>query len=122
MIFFVAGCSGNDKNATVEHVDIPVVSKGKMLFKNNCASCHKIDRDFAGPALQGSLERWGGDKKMMYDFIRNSAQIENAYTITLKKRWSPAIMTSFNLSDAELDSIMNYCSKYEPGPVAVVVN
>ncbi|MEP7238497.1 MAG: cytochrome c [Ferruginibacter sp.] len=119
IIFLVAGCGENDKKATTENVVTPVTnSNGEILFKANCASCHKIDKNFTAPALRGSLERWT-DKKAMYDFIRNSAQSENAYAKAIKQKWAPMIMTSFNLSDAQLDSIMDYISKYDSRPVAV---
>lgn len=91
----------------------PVTSKivdGELLFKNNCASCHKPEKDFVGPALKGSLERWDGDKKAMYDFIKNPSKSisENEYARKLVEKWQVG-MTSFALSDAEIDAIMNYC-------------
>jgi cytochrome c551/c552 len=106
----------------IDNVDTPEVSKGETLFKTNCASCHRIDKDLSGPALKGALERWGGNKKAMYSFIRNPAKsvIENAYAKQLFEKWN-IMMTSFNLSDPELDSIINYCEKYNsdliPGTV-----
>ncbi|MEO6252745.1 MAG: cytochrome c [Ferruginibacter sp.] len=121
MIFLIAGCTGNDKTP-VNNADTPVISSGEILFKNNCASCHKIDKDFAAPALKGALIRWEGDKKNMYDFIRNSSESENAYAKALKNKWAPVIMTSFSLSDAQIDSIMNYCENHvQPKAVPVAV-
>ena len=120
LIFIAAGCAGDDKKTVIDNGTDPVVGNGEILFKNNCDSCHKIDKDFTGPALRGSFERWP-DKKSMYNFIRNPSQSENAYVIALRKKWAPAMMTSFKLSDSELDSIMNYCSKYDPVPVVVKV-
>ena len=120
----MASCAGNDKKATVNDVDNPVVSNGEILFKSNCAACHKIDKDFTGPALKGALVRWGNDKKAMYDFIRNSNKLiaENAYARQLSKKWAPTIMTSFNLSDAKIDSIMSYCENYvKPKVVSVAL-
>jgi mono/diheme cytochrome c family protein len=108
LIFFVAGCGSNDKKTSPENAVTDANNNGEILFKSNCASCHKPDKDFTAPALKSALLRWSGDKKAMYDFIRNSAQSENAYAKAIKKKWSPAMMTSFKLSDAELDAIMNY--------------
>jgi cytochrome c551/c552 len=112
LIFLIAGCAGNDKKTPTDNVLPPINIEGETLFKNNCASCHKPDRDFVGPGLKGSLEKWGGDKKAMYDFIRDPSQDQNEYVSALKKKWAPAIMTSFKLSDAELDSVMNFCQYY----------
>lgn len=118
-LFFILSllisCNANDNNEEQENKIIEQVSDGERLFKNQCASCHKPDKDFTGPALKGSLQRWGNDKKAMYSFIRNpplSAQT-NKYAKTLVKKWK-SMMTAFVLSDHELDAIMNYCSNYMP--------
>jgi mono/diheme cytochrome c family protein len=119
LIFFVAGCGGNDKKASENDTITDANINGEVLFKANCASCHKPDMDFTGPALKGALQRWSGDKKEMYAFIRNSADVRetNIYARELFEKWKTA-MTSFpTLSDAQIDSIMNYCEKF--GPVAV---
>jgi len=113
IIFSVAGCNSSDKKTVNDYEVTPVVSKGEVLFKTNCASCHKIDKDFTGPALQGSLQRWGGDKKAMYDFIHNPAKsvVENAYAKQLFEKWNKTMMLPSNLSDTELDAIFNYCEE-----------
>ena len=110
ILFLVTGCSNNDKKNTDNNVNAPVISDGEKLFKNNCASCHKVDKDFTGPALKGSLERWGGDKKAMYEFIRNPAKavVENAYAKQLFEKWNKIIMPASTLTDAELDAILKY--------------
>ena len=48
---------------------------GKVLFKNNCASCHNknMKDDLTGPALGGFQERWADyPKEDLYSWIRNS--------------------------------------------------
>lgn len=83
---------------------------GAELLKKNCVSCHKPDNEFTGPKLKGALERWGGDKKAMYAFIRNpmEAVSTKAYAKKLFEKWNKVQMTAFRLSDAELDAMMNY--------------
>ena len=113
IIFFVAGCASDDKKTPIDYVDTPIISDGAILFKNNCASCHKVDKDFTGPALKGSLERWGRDKKAMYAFIRNPMKSvqENGYAKKVFAKWNKTQMTAFNLSDAEIDAIFKYCER-----------
>ena len=85
---------------------------GEMLFINNCANCHKPDKDYTGPALQGSLKRWQNDKKAMYTFIRNPQKSieQNSYAKQIFKKWNGTLMTAFpNLSDEEIDKIIAYC-------------
>ncbi len=33
------------------------IKQGESLFKINCKSCHKIDKDATGPALKGVTQR-----------------------------------------------------------------
>lgn len=112
IIFFVAGCAGDDKKVSTEENIVDANINGELLFKANCASCHKPDKDFVAPALKGSLQRWGGDKKALYAFIKNPAQNESVYGKAVKRKWAPILMTAFPLlSDADLDGIMKYCEK-----------
>lgn len=64
LIFFVAGCSGDDKKASADDSVAEANVDGKRLFNSMCISCHQLDKDFTGPILKGSLKRWGGDKKI----------------------------------------------------------
>lgn len=93
---------------------------GAALFKANCASCHKIDADFAGPALKGWKERVpGGD--WIHKWVHNpSAMIaSDPYAKQLFEKWKPTIMTSFSsLKVEEIDAIMKYVDEFAPEPVA----
>ncbi len=89
---------------------------GATLFKP-CSSCHKLDTEFTGPRLKGSLQRWGGDKKAMFDFIRNPAIAitRDAKAKKVFEKYNKTMMTAFpNLTDAELDAMMNYWERSTP--------
>ena len=97
---------------------------GKALFNANCASCHKMDKDLTGPALQGVGERWSSPD-LLKTWIKNwpaAVATGDAYA-TKMKDWSPAAMNLFpNLSDEELNAITTYITTWQPptpvGPVA----
>jgi len=115
MITAMFGCGTTDKKKVEE---TPVVNiNGEQLFKDNCASCHKCDVDFTGPALKGSLERWG-DKALMYEFIKSPFSViqKNEYASNLQKKFGGAVMTPSTLSDKEIDAILDYCGTGDPGP------
>lgn len=115
-VFFVAGCASNDKKASTSETVVDEGVNGETLYKSNCASCHKPDKDFTGPVLKGALKRWDGDKKAMYDFIRNppKSYVENAYAKKLLEKWNNTQMTAFpTLNDRELDAVMNYVENYK---------
>ena len=113
ILFF--GCTGGEYKNTMTQQPIVANEKkidGEMLFINNCANCHKPDKDYTGPALQGSLKRWQNDKKAMYTFIRNPQKSieQNSYAKQIFKKWNGTLMTAFpNLSDEEIDKIIAYC-------------
>ena len=84
---------------------------GKMLFQDNCASCHSIIKDLTGPALAGVEDRIK-NKKLLYAWIRNSQAVlktGNPYFKDLVKKYDNVTMTSFpNLSDDEIAAILDY--------------
>ena len=92
---------------------------GEALFKANCANCHKPDKDYTGPALQG----WAGrvpDAEWIYKWVANPSTMisTDAYSKTLFEKWKPTIMPGFaNLKKEDIDAIMKYVDDYKP-PVA----
>jgi mono/diheme cytochrome c family protein len=90
---------------------------GKTLFQTNCASCHKPDVKVLGPALKGVTERVP-DKKLLHAWIHNNQRVissGNKYFNDLYTEYSKAPMNVFeNLSDVEIDAILNYVETYKP--------
>ncbi len=112
MIVFMAACGENRADKTQEPVnDGGLADRGEQLFKTKCAQCHRPDSDFVGHALSGVESRWK-DKKLLYDFVRNSAAViqTDAYAADLFAKWKQAPMLPFpGLTDAETDAIFKYC-------------
>ncbi len=116
--FFIllASCNNNatkKDNEIVKDVATPETYKptAEILFKANCASCHKCGQDYTGPALQGAVTRWK-NKDLLYAFVRNSQAViaEDEYAKALFKKWNGTIMTPFNdLSNEQIDGILQYC-------------
>lgn len=107
------------------------IDNGEALFKANCASCHKIDKDFTAPNLYGITER--RSKQWLYAFTRNPSKliadgyytqksdqvivvdstkeeiIPDFYSACLAHKWRPVLMTSFPLlTDTALDALYAY--------------
>lgn len=80
------------------------------LFMSQCASCHKCDVDFTGPALKGAASRWK-DKELMYEFMRNPMGViqKDAYAAGLMKKYN-AMMTPSILTNEEIDAVLEYCN------------
>lgn len=91
------------------------VEEGKVLFRNQCATCHNRDMKskLTGPALGGTEERWADyPREDLYSWIRNSqAMISSGHprATELWNEWKPVVMNNFlNLSDQEIENILAY--------------
>lgn len=85
--------------------------EGAKLFMDNCATCHKIDKDLTGPALRGIEDRVK-DKKLLYAWIRNNQLVlesGNPYFTNLYNVWNKTPMSIFpTLTDEEIEDILEY--------------
>jgi mono/diheme cytochrome c family protein len=94
-----------------------LAADGAALFKANCASCHKVDKDFTGPALKGWKDRVPGSE-WIYKWIANSADLRETepYAKALFAKWNKTQMTAFGsqLKKDDVDAIMKYVDDWAP--------
>jgi len=88
---------------------------GKMLFKNNCASCHakNMVSDMIGPALSRAIERFDYDTIAFGAYLREPIHylsVSNDERLQeLHLKYNKVIKPSFlNLSDEEIVNIIEY--------------
>ena len=91
--------------------------EGKKLFEKNCTVCHKLGGGkLVGPELLGVTER--RDRAWLLKFIRNSDEMIKSGDPTAVKLFeenNKVPMLAFTqLSDAEINSIIDYIEKWEP--------
>ena len=93
-------------------------SDGEALFKANCASCHKPDKQYVGPALKGARDR-EPSKGWHYEWVRNASALvlTDPYAKKLKDQMGGVVMTSFpDLTNSQIDAILDYADNFkEPG-------
>jgi hypothetical protein len=85
------------------------LESGKILFKQNCASCYSVFKKLTGPALAGADKRVTRD--MYYQIVHNPAAFarKNQYFNCLIHRYNGVLMTSYPmLHDEEIDCIIKY--------------
>jgi len=84
---------------------------GKILFNNNCSSCHNTGSEGTGPALAHILAKTP-DKKLLYDYTRNNTKVMaegNQYYRCLYEKWNKTAMNLFtSLTDHDLDDLYGY--------------
>jgi cytochrome c551/c552 len=104
-IVLISCNSGEPKKKINPNID------AQSLFMAHCASCHKCDVDFTGPALKGAESRWK-DKKLLYEFRRNPMAVvaKDEYAAGLMKKYN-SVMTPSMLTDEEIDAVLNYCDQ-----------
>ena len=97
------------------------IKQGESLFKINCKSCHKIDKDATGPALKGVTERQ--DLTWLMEWIANPQKKIDAgdeHAVEMFEKFG-SVMTAFpTLSNEEKLSILAYVEAWEaPAPKVV---
>lgn len=117
VLVFIISCNNNsagNKTTNTENSVAVANTNGETLFKANCASCHKPNELYVGPALQGVVNRWE-NKELLYAFVRNSQEVisRNAYAKKLYDEYKQSPMLPYpNLKDQDIDDILRYCQNY----------
>ncbi len=100
------------------------VDKGKSLFNQNCAACHKLNDKATGPALakiESRLADEGLDREWIYAWVKNSAGViksGDSYAAKLYAEYNNTAMTAFpTLSNGDIDNILAYTAAEPATPV-----
>ena len=83
---------------------------GKKLFRSNCARCHKLEKDFTGPALRGVEARVPQPaREWIVNWVHNSNAViasGDEYGIALFEKFGKTDMDPFpNLKEEEIFAI-----------------
>ena len=98
-----------------------MIERGKIVYQNNCVSCHMIDLAGAenwkgldedghrkAPPLNGTGHTWHHDDKTLHAIIKYGlAKLVNNYK-------GKMIGFEDNLSDKEIDSVLAYVKSFWP--------
>lgn len=95
--------------------------KGKQLFKDNCASCHKVNKGSTGPQLMGAKQIWAdaGEGDLIYDWVRDNGALrasgKSKRAAAVFAEYNDAAMTPFPaLTNEDIDNILHYADTWEP--------
>ncbi len=101
-------------------VDKAQYDSGEKLFKANCASCHKPDKDMTGPKLKGAKALWEG-KGDVHEWVKNSqAYIKsgNEYAKQLFADHNNIVMPPQAVSKEDIDAILYFADNFAPAVAA----
>jgi cytochrome c2 len=93
-------------------------ANGEKLFKQNCAACHKPDKNMVGPALKGAKDRWvaNASEELYYEWIKNNQKLiaeKVPYAVQIWEEWNRAGMNLFlSLTNEQIDDITEYVDTY----------
>lgn len=88
---------------------------GQAIFKANCATCHKPDADFTGPALKGARDR-EPNKDWAYNWVGHVDQMlaTDPYAKSLFAKFN-ARMTAFpDLKKEDIKAVLDWADSYQP--------
>ncbi|OWP64438.1 cytochrome C [Hymenobacter amundsenii] len=94
--------------------DPAAIAAGDALFKGNCAQCHAVNDVVVGPALGGITKR--RPMSWIIPWIKNSSKLVASgddYAVKIYNQYQKQQMPSFQLSDAEITSIVAYITSEE---------
>jgi mono/diheme cytochrome c family protein len=100
---------------TVSTTQAQDVVEGRKLFKDNCNSCHQLDRNSTGPALTAKLNEL--DEAFAIKWIKNWKALVDAgdQQAIEASKFSAAEMTAFpRLTDDQIKNIIAYAKAGEP--------
>lgn len=106
-----------------------IAQSGEDLFKANCASCHKPDQNYTGPAPKGARDRWkkafGGDTAMIYNWVQNPGKVfgeGNSYVVDVVNQYKSAgLMTAQPLTNDQIYLVLEYVDNYTPPAATAAV-
>ena len=132
LLILLASCNSSPSRPSAQSIlansqndvsDVGNQMHGKVLFQQNCASCHHIYKQMTGPALRGVMDRWNHDTVTLYRFIHNSSELiasRHKYSVDLFKQFDKQLMPAFpNLTDQDISDILLYLEDechYGPKP------
>ena len=93
---------------------------GQAIYKANCASCHKPDVDYTGPALKGARDR-EPNKEWAYKWVNHVDEMYNTdpYAKQLFAKYGSKMTQFSDLKKDEIKAVLDWADSYtkpvEPG-------
>lgn len=97
---------------------------GKKLFRNNCASCHNMERKSVGPALKNVVKNQGED--WVKKWVKNNQKLRDAgdqHANQIFKEYNGMAMPVYeHLGDDAINDITAYLAQYNDKKAEAAAN
>ena len=100
---------GPVKSVTLDkNIDKNMVADGKLLFKNKCSSCHKVNRKFIGPSMEGVTAR--RSPEWIMNMILNPEEMvkKDPIAMALLVQFKGSPMANQHLTEEESRAVLEY--------------
>ncbi|MEN2280715.1 PQQ-dependent sugar dehydrogenase [Algoriphagus sp. SE2] len=123
LLLFTISCTSNSTEefgVTISQ-DVDQIKAGKVLFDQNCSTCHNFNENAIGPNLSGLTRQVETD--WIKRFIKNPSEFfrdkdERAEKLlAIYKNEMPGFP---NFSDSDLNSILSYLHTFETLPIEIL--
>jgi len=112
LLIFTTGISAQDYD------------NGKQLFRNNCASCHNMEKKVVGPALKNVVKNQGEDWTKLW--IKNNQALRDAgdkHANEIFKEYNGMAMPAYeHLGEDAIDDITFYLAQYNDKKAEAAAN
>lgn len=116
LLLILAGLSCNNNNGNADHysTDTVVINNGRLLFEQNCASCHSFTANGIGPNLSGvtSVAR----AEWLTRFIKNPEELlksGDTRAQSLQQQYKSIMPPFAHLQERELKSILAFIHQHK---------
>lgn len=116
----IFSCSQKNEFGSDISTDKEQIEAGKVLFENNCSSCHNFEQNGIGPNLSGVTH--SVESEWVRNFIKDPAKIIDANdprATALFKVYNTYMPAFPGSSEEDLDNILAYLHTYETLPDTV---
>lgn len=98
-----------------------LVAQGEGLFKAKCSACHMLEKNSTGPNLKGVKQKWidAGEQEQLYKWVQNSVGVIASGASKMAnaiKDYSPSAMTAQQVTNEEVDQILDFVDTYVATP------
>ena len=104
---------GPVENVELGEIDQGLVSQGKEVFEKNCTACHKIEKRYIGPPIQGVTER--RTPEWIMNMILNPTEMiqKDPLAKHLVTEYNGAVMADQNISREQARALLEYFRSLE---------